>query len=53
MLISRSGAPSLARAKNTPAEAPRGSVKPGVGPSTNMLLIRSVLSTIADAPGVG
>ena len=53
MLISRSGTPSLVRARNTPAEAPRGSEKPGAGPSTNMLLIRSVLFTIADAPAVG
>ena len=53
MLSSRSGTPLLVRARNTPAEAPRGSEKPGAGPSTNMLLIRSVLFTIADAPAVG
>jgi len=53
MLSSRSGTPLLVRAKNIPAEAPRGSEKPGAGPSTNMLLIRSVLFTIADAPAVG
>src|SRR5207248_7422386 len=52
-LTSRSGAPLLASAKNSPAVSPADSVDPGTGPSTNMLLTLIELSTSAEAPGVG
>src|SRR6516225_8769651 len=40
-------------ARNRPAEPPAGSDAAGGAPSTNTLLTRSTLSTIADAPAVG